>query len=530
MTRGPRGRAEQARRRCSRRRRSSSTSCWRATASASSATTRTPSRCSPCSPLGPGGPSDLNRSATHDVINGNGLDPPGATSIGDGIFEGRATARQRAAPLRRQGAGRAHRRHREQPPPIADVAGRDQRADLRRRARHSRRTSACRRCRRSPATTAAILLVTGAITGDNRFLLQKYFLQILAGISNAEVVLDPDGELSGARCTASRSSSREADTGVEVVLLTPRPTPSTSGCRRRTACSSSRGGPRPSPRCAIETGEAGLLPDRASDPAAARPLRPGRHLARAADDRPAAHRTDAGRRGRRRPVDPQRAAPCGQRSGRSRRSGGRSSSSGLRGRADASRPTSRRRRGAETGRRGLPYSLVVHYVLERLPAGRRRPRLLRARSRRVDLRATLTQSGLPVEGDPFVWAEVTRPDGSVGHVDPCGPADPGEFAGRLPGTTAPGVYRDPGPRTRPDPGRAPVHAGADRDRGGLARRRRWWLDPGSGRPRRPGRRWPRGRLPLLAAVVPAQQRLRRRASREACCKASASISTWPGSA
>jgi len=45
------------------------------------------------------------------------------------------------------------------------------------------------------------LLVTGAIGTDNRFLLQKYFLQILAGISNAEIVLDPK-----ARCCRARGA------------------------------------------------------------------------------------------------------------------------------------------------------------------------------------------------------------------------------------------------------------------------------------------------------------------------------------
>lgn len=40
--------------------------------------------------LGAGGLSDTTRSDTHDVINGAGLDPAGATSIGDGIYVGRA--------------------------------------------------------------------------------------------------------------------------------------------------------------------------------------------------------------------------------------------------------------------------------------------------------------------------------------------------------------------------------------------------------------------------------------------------------
>ena len=41
------------------------------------------------------------------------------------------------------------------------------------------------------------LLVTGPITGTNQFALEKYFLQILSGIANAEVVLDPAGPRAG---------------------------------------------------------------------------------------------------------------------------------------------------------------------------------------------------------------------------------------------------------------------------------------------------------------------------------------------
>ena len=40
------------------------------------------------------------------------------------------------------------------------------------------------------------LLVTGTLTSDQRTRLTKYFLQILAGMKNANVVLDPSGWLS----------------------------------------------------------------------------------------------------------------------------------------------------------------------------------------------------------------------------------------------------------------------------------------------------------------------------------------------
>ena len=67
-------------------------------------------------------------------------------------------------------------------------------ADLRDRAGHARDLD--------PATLATLcsgtggsLLLTGDDEGDTFFLLAKYFLQILAGATNAEIVLDPEGYL-----------------------------------------------------------------------------------------------------------------------------------------------------------------------------------------------------------------------------------------------------------------------------------------------------------------------------------------------
>jgi hypothetical protein len=94
--------------------------------------------------------------------------------------------------------------------------------------------------------------------------------------------------------------------------------------------------------------------------------------------------------------------------------------------------------GEQPGRRGLPYSLVVHSysnVSLRATADQRsfEP------GATVTVNASLTQSGVPVSGDPYVWADVTRPDGSLVTLvlDPF--AD-GEFEASF-RTTAPGVYR-----------------------------------------------------------------------------------------
>ena len=65
--------------------------------------------------------------------------------------------------------------------------------------------------------------MTGPLTGDNRFIVSKYFLDIFAGISNAEVVLDPDGVLVPGREERVPFLLADGDHGVDVILLTPFP-------------------------------------------------------------------------------------------------------------------------------------------------------------------------------------------------------------------------------------------------------------------------------------------------------------------
>ena len=224
------------------------------------------------------------------------LDPVGRDLDRRRHLRGRGDPQRRAAPLRRQGAGRADRRHREPPALDRRRRGRDQRADLRRRPRPRRRTPACRALQTISGNNGGFLLVTGAIGTDNRFLLQKYFLQILAGISNAEVVLDPDGELIPGAVHRIPFQLTDADAGRRRDPAHP-----VHEGRRLPAADAER----PDHRAVARDDRAGdalscwsdrcqLLPPRAADRAHARSLRPGRHVARAADDRAPADR--AGRR------------------------------------------------------------------------------------------------------------------------------------------------------------------------------------------------------------------------------------------
>lgn len=168
----------------------------------------------------PADPFDPGRSAIKNIISSNQLDPGGDTSIGDGIFEGR-NALNAASGFDVNALVVLTDGVENQPKFIADVA-----------SSINEFTYAIGLGRPENISVSALqaisgnhggyLLVTGAISGDNRFLLQKYFLQILAGISNAEIVLDPQGELSPGAVVRIPFSLTEADAGVDVILLSPR--------------------------------------------------------------------------------------------------------------------------------------------------------------------------------------------------------------------------------------------------------------------------------------------------------------------
>jgi L-Lysine epsilon oxidase N-terminal/L-lysine epsilon oxidase C-terminal domain/von Willebrand factor type A domain len=171
-------------------------------------------------PLGNGGLSDINRGTTKDIINGSGLDPGGQTSIGDGIFEGRNSLNTSAMPFDVKSLVVLTDGVENQPRTIAEVS-----------AQINEYTYAVGLGKPQNISVSALqtisgnnggyLLVTGAIGTNNRFMLQKYFLQILAGISNSEVVLDPEGQLIPGRIERVPFQLTAGDAGVDVILLTP---------------------------------------------------------------------------------------------------------------------------------------------------------------------------------------------------------------------------------------------------------------------------------------------------------------------
>jgi len=67
------------------------------------------------------------------------------------------------------------------------------------------------------------LLITGTLTPDQSARLNKYFLQILAGVTNAQIVLDPHGVLTHGAVHRIPFQVAETEYGLDVFLLTQSP-------------------------------------------------------------------------------------------------------------------------------------------------------------------------------------------------------------------------------------------------------------------------------------------------------------------
>jgi IgA Peptidase M64/von Willebrand factor type A domain len=68
-------------------------------------------------------------------------------------------------------------------------------------------------------THQGYLLITGALTQGQLFRLQKYFVQILAGVTNAEIIVDPEGVLFPGTAQKVPFVVTEPDYGLDVILL-----------------------------------------------------------------------------------------------------------------------------------------------------------------------------------------------------------------------------------------------------------------------------------------------------------------------
>lgn len=403
--------------------------------------------------LGAGGISDFNRSNAIDLIRGNSFDPAGATSIGDGIFEGRQILNSavgsydvKAIAVLTDGVENRSRY-------IADVAAEINEKTYAVGLGTPQNTSAAA-LQTILGNNGGFLLVTGAIGTDNRFLLQKYFLQILAGVSNAEVVLDPDGQLMPGAVHRIPFQLTEADAGVDVILLSPYvkavdfrlQTPTGRILEPWRALS------EPAMRYVLGNGVSyyrlvlptQLIADRFDQGGTWHALLTiGSPRLKASGDNEQGidtsiarglHASQAQRlRAQQRlgvMTEQQRSFAIAQGA-----SAGASSFTN----AVAGQTTHEPAGASGTGgRRTLPYSLIVHSysnvsLRAELHQGGYEP------GARVNVRATLTQSGVPLQGDGVVWGELTQPDGSQATLA-FQPGEPGSYAAEFVAGSA-GVHK-----------------------------------------------------------------------------------------
>lgn len=160
----------------------------------------------------------------HGIINGNQLDPTGATSIGDGVVKGVAmlAAATPAPPYDVKAMVVLTDGQWNQPPDLASIGG-----------SITANTFAVGLGLPSNISVGALttlcqghngyLLMTGALTASQSMRLSKYFVQILAGITNANVVVDPRGIVTRGSEHRVPFWVAEADYGMDVIVLSPFP-------------------------------------------------------------------------------------------------------------------------------------------------------------------------------------------------------------------------------------------------------------------------------------------------------------------
>lgn len=165
---------------------------------------------------------DANRIAGIGAVNSHATNLAGATSVGDGVFRARQVLNDLPAGEYQQKAmivftdGLENRAQ-----SIADVTGSiDSRTFAIGLGNEMQvNTNALKALANS---TGGYLLLTGLLTSsiDDYFRLSKYFLQILAGVTNNNIILDPNGYLAPGTVVSIPFSVNEADIDCTVVLMT----------------------------------------------------------------------------------------------------------------------------------------------------------------------------------------------------------------------------------------------------------------------------------------------------------------------
>lgn len=171
-------------------------------------------------------PGGAGRTNAGNHVDSNALDPSGSTSIGDGVVKGRDMLIDAQAAATSDYDGTAMVVLTDgmwnTPPSLADVSGS---IDAKTYAVGFGVPSNIS----VPALTTlcqghnGYMLVTGAISPSQTTRLQKYFLQILAGVTNAQIAVDPAGVLDRQSEHRIPFWLSEADFGMDGIVLSPFP-------------------------------------------------------------------------------------------------------------------------------------------------------------------------------------------------------------------------------------------------------------------------------------------------------------------
>ncbi len=166
--------------------------------------------------VGPASPFDPARTAALDVIRLHAPNPFGATAIGDGVEHahdllGAATGYQQQAMVVFTDGHETAAKY------IADVAPL---INARVFAIGLGTASQIQPAALTALTngTGGYLLLTGALGPDDMFRLSKYYLQILAGVTNQDIVLDPEGSIASGQQHRIPFQLNEADIGVDAIM------------------------------------------------------------------------------------------------------------------------------------------------------------------------------------------------------------------------------------------------------------------------------------------------------------------------
>lgn len=71
------------------------------------------------------------------------------------------------------------------------------------------------------SNTGGYLMLTGPLDASEQFRVAKYYLQILSGVTNSQIVVDPDGYIAPKEVVRVPFNLTEADTSTDVILLSP---------------------------------------------------------------------------------------------------------------------------------------------------------------------------------------------------------------------------------------------------------------------------------------------------------------------